>query len=70
MEDFSKEEISDLLYCLKLRKDQLVHSIKFFNEIIRDKSGKRLDILENCVGTYRNELSKIDLLILRLEKLL
>ena len=70
MENLSKEDVADILYCLKLRKDSLLNSIRFFNEVIKDNKGKRLDILENCVLGYDTEVDKIDLIILKLQNLL
>lgn len=70
MDKFTKEDYSDLMYCLKQRREQLFNSIRFFNETIKDKNGRRLDILENCVLSYKTELSKIDLLILKVQNLL
>ena len=70
MENLSKEDIADVLYCLKLRKDSLLNSIRFFNEVIKDNKGKRLDVLENCTLGYKTEVDKIDLIILKLQNLL
>lgn len=70
MENLSKEDIANTLYCLKIHRDGLLNKIRFFNEIIRDKSGKRLDILENSVLGYKTEIDKIDLIILKLQNLL
>lgn len=70
MNDLSKEDIADIMYCLKTRRDQLATSIRFFTETIKDGSGRRLDILENLVSGYRRDLDKIDLLILKFQNLL
>lgn len=70
MDNFSKEDIADLIYCLKNRKEQLLSSIRFFNEVIREGKGKRLDLLENCTLGYKKDLDNIDLLILKLQNLL
>lgn len=70
MENLSKEDIADVLYCLKLRKDSLLNSIRFFNEVIKDNKGRRLDILENSVLGYKTEIDKIDLITLKLQNLL
>lgn len=70
MENLSKEEVADILYCLKIRKDGLLNNIRFFNEVIKDNRGKRLDILENSVLGYKTEIDKIDLITLKLQNLL
>jgi len=70
MENLSKEEVADILYCLKIRKDTLLNNIRFFNEVIKDNRGKRLDILENSVLGYKTEIDKIDLITLKLQNLL
>lgn len=70
MDNLTKEDIADILYCLKQRREQLFNSVKFFNEVIKDGSGKRLDLLNNCIFGYKKDLDKIDLLILKIQKLL
>ena len=70
MDNLTKEDIADILYCLKQRREQLLNSIKFFNEVIKDANGKRLDILYNCTLGYKKDLDKIDFLILKIQKLL
>ena len=66
----TSEEISDLLYCIKQRRDSLFKSVEFFNSIIKDNGGRRLELLDNCVSSYRSELIKLDTLYLKLQNLL
>lgn len=67
---FNKEEVSDIIYCLKMRKETLQNKIRFFNEVIKDNSGRRLDILQNSIYGYDKEINSLELLILKLQNLL
>lgn len=67
---FNKEEVADIIYCLKMRKETLQNKIRFFNEIIKDNSGRRLDILQNSIYGYDKEINSLELLILKLQNLL
>lgn len=71
MDDFSKEEISSLLYFLRQKRDNILNSVKFFNEVIKDKENEyRLGYLNNCVATLKKDLYDIDLLILKIQNFL
>lgn len=70
MEELSKQDIADILYLLKKRKDDLLSTIRFFEETLKGKTDKRLEMISNALLGYKTELDKIELLILKIQNLL
>lgn len=73
MEDrlvLTDEEISEIIYILSNRKEELLNKVLFYNSMIKDNCVKRLDILTNVITGVNAEILKIDLIIMKLKKLL
>lgn len=70
MDELSKQDIADILYLLKKRKDDLLTTIRFFEEILKGKTDKRLEMISNVLLGHKTELDKIELLILKIQNLL
>lgn len=68
--ELTEEEIFDILYVLKNRKDSLTDKVVFYNSLIKDNCVKRLDLLTNILTGVNSEILKIDLIILKVEKYL
>lgn len=73
MEDrlgLTDEEISEIIYILSNRKEELLNKVLFYNSMIKDNCVKRLDLLTNVITGVNAEILKIDLIIMKLKKLL
>lgn len=73
MEDrlgLTDEEISEIIYILSNRKEELLNKVLFYNSMIKDNCVKRLDMLTNVISGVNAEILKIDLIIMKLKKLL
>ncbi len=73
MEDrlgLTEEEIADVVYILSNRKEELLNKVLFYNSMIKDNCVKRLDMLTNVITSVNAEILKIDLIIMKLKKLL
>ena len=73
MEDrlgLTDEEIADVIYILGNRKEELLNKVLFYNAMIKDNCIKRLDMLTNIITGVNAEILKIDLIIMKLKKLL
>lgn len=73
MEDrlgLTEEEIVDVVYILSNRKEELLNKVLFYNSMIKDNCVKRLDMLTNVITGINAEILKIDLIIIKLKKLL
>ena len=73
MEDrlgLTEEEIADVIYILSNRKEELLNKVLFYNSMIKDSCVKRLDMLTNVITGINAEILKIDLIIIKLKKLL
>ena len=73
MEDrlgLTDEEITDVVYILGNRKEELLNKVLFYNSMIKDNCIKRLDMLTNVISGVNAEILKIDLIIMKLKKLL
>lgn len=73
MEDrlvLTDEEISEIIYILSNRKEELLNKVLFYNSMIKDNCVKRLDMLTNVITGVNAEILKIDLIIMKLKKLL
>lgn len=73
MEDrlgLTEEEIADVVYILSNRKEELLNKVLFYNSMIKDNCVKRLDMLTNVITGINAEMLKIDLIIIKLKKLL
>lgn len=73
MEDrlgLTEEEIADVIYILSNRKEELFNKVLFYNSMIKDNCVKRLDMLTNVITGINAEILKIDLIVIKLKKLL
>lgn len=73
MEDrlsLTDEEISEIIYILSNRKEELLNKVLFYNSMIKVNCVKRLDMLTNVITGVNAEILKIDLIIMKLKKLL
>lgn len=70
MESLTDEEISEIIYILSNRKEELLNKVLFYNSMIKDNCVKRLDMLTNVISGVNAEILKIDLIIMKLKKLL
>lgn len=73
MEDrlgLTDEEISEIIYILSNRKEELLNKVLFYNSMIKDNCVKRLDLLTNVITGVNAEILKIDLIIMKFKKLL
>ena len=68
--DLTDEEISEIIYILSNRKEELLNKVLFYNSMIKDNCVKRLDLLTNVITGVNAEILKIDLIIIKLKKLL
>ena len=68
MNDFNKQDLADILYCLKKRRDGLCDYIRFMNEVIKDNSSERIELLNNTIMSANSEIDRINFLIIKLEK--
>lgn len=66
----TEEEIADVVYILSNRKEELLNKVLFYNSMIKDNCVKRLDMLTNVITGINAEMLKIDLIIIKLKKLL
>lgn len=66
----TEEEISGVVYILSNRKEELLNKVLFYNSMIKDNCVKRLDMLTNVITGLNAEILKIDLIIIKLKKLL
>ena len=66
----TEEEIADVVYILSNRKEELLNKVLFYNSMIKDNCVKRLDMLTNVITGVNAEILKIDLIIIKLKKLL
>lgn len=73
MEDrlgLTEEEVADVIYILSNRKEELLNKVLFYNSMIKDNCVKRLDMLTNVITGVNAEILRIDLIIIKLKKLL
>jgi len=66
----TEEEIADVVYILSNRKEELLNKVLFYNSMIKDNCVKRLDMLTNVITGVNAEILKIDLIIMKLKKIL
>lgn len=66
----TEEEIADVVYILSNRKEELLNKVLFYNSMIKDNCVKRLDLLTNVITGVNAEILKIDLIIMKLKKIL
>lgn len=66
----TEEEIADVVYILSNRKEELLNKVLFYNSMIKDNCVKRLDMLTNVITGVNAEILKIDLIIIKLKKIL
>lgn len=66
----TEEEIADVVYILSNRKEELLNKVLFYNSMIKDNCVKRLDMLTNVITGVNAEILRIDLIIIKLKKLL
>lgn len=66
----TEEEIADVVYILSNRKEELLNKVLFYNSMIKDNYVKRLDMLTNVITGVNAEILKIDLIIMKLKKIL
>lgn len=73
MEDrlgLTEEEIADVVFILSNRKEELLNKVLFYNSMIKDNCVKRLDMLTNVITGINAEILKIDVIVIKLKKLL
>lgn len=68
--ELTEEEMSDILYVLKDRKESLTDRVLFYNSLIKDNCVKRVDMLTNILTGVNAEILRIDLIMLKLKKYL
>ena len=66
----TEEEIADVVYILSNRKEELLNKVLFYNSMIQDNCVKRMDMLTNVITGINAEILKIDLIFIKLKKLL
>lgn len=64
------EEVTEIVYILSNRKEELLNKVLFYNNMIKDNCIKRLDMLTNVISGVNAEILKIDLIIMKLKNII
>lgn len=68
-EKLTSEDIYDIIFCLRNRKEMLESKMRFYNDTIKSNSRLRLELLSNLISGINTDIIKIDMEILKLDKL-
>ena len=68
-EKLTSEDIYDIIFCLRNRRDMLESKMRFYNDTIKSNSRLRLELLSNLISSINADILKIDMEILKLDKL-